>query len=208
MTTQNVAAMPRERRPGGSVARRLRALRREAAATARAQQARWRFRMRRGRAEFDRDVHELHARLRQSLPAYLIGANPWSLLTAPIIYSLLVPFVLLDLWVSAYQWICFPIYGIAPVRRRSYFVLDRHTLRYLNAIEKVHCTFCAYVNGLVAYVREVAARTEQYWCPIKHARAVQSPHARYHRFFDFGDAESYHRRLAEQRARLRGPAPP
>ncbi|MCC6988154.1 MAG: hypothetical protein IT181_04110 [Acidobacteria bacterium] len=109
---------------------------------------------------------------------------------------------------SVYQWICFPIYGIAPVRRRSYFALDRHKLRYLNAIEKVNCTFCAYANGLLAYVREVAARTEPYWCPIKHARAVPSPHARYHRFFDFGDAESYHRRLAEPRAHLRGPAPP
>jgi hypothetical protein len=208
MTTLAGTAVPRERRPGAPVARRLRTLRREAVTTARAQQARWRFRMHRGRVEFDREVHALHARFRQSLPAYLIGANPWSLLTAPVIYSLLVPFLLLDLWVTIYQWICFPIYGITPVRRRAYFALDRHTLRYLNAIEKANCTFCAYVNGLVAYVREVAARTEQYWCPIKHARAVPSPHARYHRFFDFGDAEAYHRWLAEQRARLRGPSPP
>jgi hypothetical protein len=35
---------------------------------------------------------------------------------------------------------------------------------------------------------------------------VPSPHARYHRFFDYGDAESYRTRLTEQRARLRGPA--
>lgn len=208
MTRPVGAAAVRDRRPGTPVARRLRALRREAVTAARAQQARWRFRLRRGRVEFDHDVHDLHVRLRQSLPAYLIGANPWSLLTAPVIYSLLVPFALLDLWVSLYQWICFPIYGIAPVRRRSYFALDRQKLRYLNAIEKVNCTFCTYANGLIAYVREVAARTEQYWCPIKHARAVPAPHARYHRFFDYGDAESYRQRLGEQRARLRGPAPP
>ena len=208
MTSLADAAVSRASRPGAPVARRLRALRREAVAAARAQQARWRYRVRRGRVEFDREVDDIHARLRQSLPAYLIGANPWSLLTAPVIYSLLVPFLLLDLWVSVYQWICFPIYGIARVRRRSYFTLDRHKLQYLNAIEKANCTFCTYANGLLAYVREVAARTEQYWCPIKHARAVPSPHARYHRFFDYGDAAAYRERLAEQRRRLRGPAPP
>ena len=195
------------RRPGARVARRLRALRREAVAAARAQETQWRYQVRQGQVEFDREVHELHTRFRQSLPAYLLGANPLSLLTAPVIYSLLVPFALLDLWVSLYQWICFPIYGIARVPRRSYFVLDRHKLHYLNAIEKVNCTFCAYANGLLAYVREVAARTEQYWCPIKHARAVPAPHARYHRFFDYGDAAAYHQQLAEQRRRLRGPVP-
>lgn len=208
MTPHTAVAVSREPQPGAPAARRRRALRREAVVAARAQQARWRYRVRRGRVEFDHEVHDLHARFRQSLPAYLIGAHPWSLLTAPVIYSLLVPFALLDLWVSLYQWICFPIYGIAPVRRRSYFALDRHKLRYLNAIEKMNCTFCTYANGLAAYVREIAARTEQYWCPIKHARAVPSPHARYHRFFDYGDAEGYHGRLGEQRSRLGRPAPP
>ncbi len=191
------------RRPGARVARRLRALRREAVAAARAQETQWRYQVRHGRVEFDREARELHARLRQSLPAYLLGAHPLSLLTAPVIYSLLVPFVLLDLWVSLYQWICFPIYGIARVPRRPYFVLDRHKLHYLNAIEKVNCTFCTYANGLLAYVREVAARTEQYWCPIKHARAVPAPHARYHRFFDYGDAQGYRRHLADARRRGR-----
>jgi len=170
-----------------------------------AQRQRWRYRIHRGRVRFDAEVREAHRRLRQSIPAYLIGANYYSLLTAPVIYSLLVPLALLDLWVTAYQWVCFPIYGMARVRRRRYFPFDRHKLAYLNAIEKVHCTFCTYANGVIAYVREVAARTEQYWCPIRHARAVTAAHPRYRRFFDYGDAHRYHRDLTAIR---RGLAPP
>lgn len=131
-----------------------------------------------------------------------------SLLTAPLIYSLLLPFVLLDLWVTLYQSICFRIYGIAPVRRRQYFTIDRHKLAYLNGIEKVNCTLCSYANGVIAYVREVAARTEQYWCPIKHARAIPNPHPRYHVFLDYGDAEGYRNDLGTLRDALRRAASP
>jgi hypothetical protein len=167
------------------------------------QERRWRFRVHKGRVRFDHEVRQAHRRLRQSIPAYLRGANLLSLLTAPVIYSLVVPFALLDLWVWAYQWVCFPIYGIARVRRRSYFVLDRHRLEYLNAIEKANCTYCTYANGVIAYVREVASRTELYWCPIRHARSIPAPHPRYHHFFDYGDAERYHRELVALRRTLR-----
>lgn len=212
MTMLQVPVLPPDMPPltphEARVARRLYALRRDARREVSEQQRRWRYRVRRGRVEFDREMAALHARLRQSLPAYLRDANPFSLLTAPIIYSLLLPFVLLDAWTTAYQWICFPIYGIARVRRTPYFVLDRHKLQYLNAIEKANCTFCTYANGVIAYVREVAARTEQFWCPIKHGSAVPEPHARYHHFFDYGDGERYHRDLLALRGRLRAPAGP
>jgi hypothetical protein len=66
---------------------------------------RWRYRVHRGRVRFDDEVRRVHRRLRQSLPAYLRGANFFSLTTAPLIYSLLLPLVLLDLWVSVYQWV-------------------------------------------------------------------------------------------------------
>ncbi len=132
------------------------------------QRRRWRYRVHQGRVRFDHEVRRAHRRLRQSLPAYLRGANYFSVVTAPVIYSLLLPMVLLDVWVSMYQWICFPIYGVARVRRRRYFPLDRHRLEYLNAIEKANCTFCTYANGVVGYVREVAARTEQ----VPGARSV------------------------------------
>jgi hypothetical protein len=144
-----------------------------------------------------------HRRLRQGVISWVRAGSLVSLLSAPLIYSLLIPFVALDLWVTAYQWVCFPIYGIARVPRRRYFVLDRHRLAYLNGIEKVHCTFCSYANGLIAYVREVAARTELYWCPIKHASTIPTPHSRYHDFFDYGDAQGYRQGLPEVRGKLR-----
>ena len=37
------------------------------------------------------------------------------MLVAPVIYSLIVPIVILDIWISLYQLICFPIFGISRV---------------------------------------------------------------------------------------------
>lgn len=169
------------------------------------QQPRWHYSIHRGRVWCDKELRESHRHLRQSIPAYILRGDLLSLVTAPIIYSLLVPFLLLDLWVTLYQWVCFPIYGLPRVPRRRYFTVDRHKLAYLNGIEKVHCTFCSYANGLIAYVREVAGCTEQYWCPIKHARAIPTPHQRYHAFFDYGDAQGYREELPALRRALRRP---
>jgi hypothetical protein len=167
------------------------------------QQRRWHHRIHRGRVWFDKELRESHRHLRQRIPAYIWEGNFLSLLTAPIIYSLLLPLVFLDLWVTLYQWVCFPIYGMPRVPRRRYFTIDRHKLGYLNAIEKVHCTFCSYANGLIAYVREVAARTEQYWCPIKHAREIPQAHPPYRRYFEYGDAAGYRHGLIALRKDLR-----
>ena len=127
-----------------------------------------------------------------------------SLLTAPIIYSLLLPLLVLDLWVTLNQSICFPISScMTRVPRRRDFAIDRHKLAYLNGIEKLNCTFCSYANGLIAYVREVSARTEQDRCPIKHARAIPAPHQRYHEFLDYGDASGYRKELRALRHAMR-----
>jgi hypothetical protein len=148
------------------------------------QQQRWQYRFHRGRIWFDKEVHHAQTQLKQGIPSFLWHGSVPNLLTTPIIYSIILPFVLLDIWVSLYQWICFPIYGIDRVPR-WYFAIDRHKLGYLNAIEKANCMYCSYANGVVAYVREIAGRTEEYWCPIKHARAVPSPHTHYQLFFDY-----------------------
>jgi hypothetical protein len=125
----------------------------------------------------------------------------------PLVYSLGLPFVLLDVWVQAYQAICFRLLGIARVRRRDYYRLDRHRLGYLNALQKVNCTYCGYVNGLVAFIREVAARTEQFWCPIKHAHRVRGQHRRSERFAPYGDAAAFARAVPELRRELRTSRP-
>ena len=104
---------------------------------------------------------------------------------------MIVPLVILDLSVTIYQQICLRIYRIPLVRRSDYLVIDRHHLDNLNGIEKLNCAYCGYGNGLIAYAREITARTEQFWCPIKHARRTLDVHRRAERFFDYGDVSSY-----------------
>lgn len=154
-----------------------------------------RFRVENQRVIFEREVLEAQRAIKTRVSRYLLDAHPLSVLTAPVIYAMLVPIMVLDLAVQIYQAICFPVYGIPKVRRRDYLVFDRHHLAYLNAIEKLNCAYCSYANGMVAFVREVAARTEIYWCPIKHARRMLGPHPYYQGFADFGDAEGFRGKL-------------
>ena len=157
----------------------------------------------RRRARHDAETRAAHRADRVGLWRYVLEGNLATVLTAPVIYSVLVAFVLLDLWVTAYQAVCFRAWGVRRVRRRDYLAFDRHTLAYLNAIEKVNCVYCSYANGLVAYVREIAARTEQYWCPIRHARRVRGTHERSEAFVPYGDARAYRARLPRLRAAIR-----
>jgi hypothetical protein len=166
---------------------------------------RWRYRIEAGRVRFEHEARQANARLKQRIPPFLRESSPLTILTAPVIYSLIVPVAILDLWVSVYQRICFPAYGIARVPRSTYIVIDRHHLGYLNAIEKANCMFCSYANGVFAYTREIAGRTEQYWCPIRHARRVRGAHAHYAEFVPFGDAEGYKQRLPLLRDELKPP---
>ena len=182
---------------------RLAALEREIEAELNQARANWRYRVEAGRVRFERDVHQAHRKLKQNVFRFLRDSNFASLVTAPVIYSLVLPIALLDLWVTIYQSICFRVYGIARVKRSAYIVVDRQHLAYLNWIEKINCVYCGYSNGVFAYVREVAGRTEQYWCPIRHAKRVRAPHNHYREFVDYGDAEGYHRRLIRLRAELK-----
>ena len=67
----------------------------------------------------------------------------------------------------------------------------------------MNCGYCGYANGVLAYVREIAGRTEQYWCPIRHAKRVRAPHPHYREFVDYGDATGYQQRLPLLRAKLK-----
>ena len=153
--------------------------------------------------EFEMGVAAAHRSVRLGVVKFLGGAAPAVVLTAPVIYSLIIPLALADAWVSAYQAICFRAYGLQRFKRSDYLAFDRHKLNYLNIIEKLNCDFCAYANGVIAYVREIASRTEQYWCPIKHAVKISDPHHRYYEFLEYGDAEGYRARLDAFRKRLR-----
>ncbi len=153
--------------------------------------------------EFERGVAAEHRRLRKSVTRFLAHSPASAILTMPMIYSLIIPLVIVDAWASLYQAICFRAYRIPRVRRADYIVFDRQRLAYLNWIEVLNCLFCGYANGVIAYVREIGSRTEQYWCPIKHALRIADPHPRYYEFLEYGDAAGYRARLEEFRERLR-----
>ena len=160
------------------------------------------FQIKGKRVEFERSVKDAHRRLKKNFFRWLVTNRPQNLITGPIIYAMVIPMMMLDLCVSIYQLTCFPIYGIRKVKRSDYFVFDRYQLGYLNFIEKSHCIYCEYGNGLMAYVTEILARTEQYFCPIKHAHKILGTHARYKLFLNYGDAADYEKRLEEFRVAL------
>jgi len=152
--------------------------------------------------EFERGIVIEQRKLKTSVRAFLARSSFGAIITAPVIYSMLLPLVVLDIWISIYQAICFRAYGIARAERRDYIAFDRGRLAYLNWVEALNCAYCAYANGVIAYAREIGSRTEQYWCPIKHALRISDPHQRYYEFLEFGDAEGYRTRLAAFRELL------
>lgn len=154
------------------------------------------------RVEFEQSIKQTHLNLKRNFFRWLVTDRPQNLITGPIIYSMIIPLLLTDLFITFYQLTCFPIYGIKKVKRAEYIVFDRQHLNYLNFIEKFHCTYCAYGSGMIAYISEIVARTEQYFCPIKHARKIVGTHARYIHFLDFGVADNYEAKLEEYRIAL------
>lgn len=160
------------------------------------------YRIQNGKPFFDADLRHRQRALKRSSWQFIRDSSQLMLLTSPIVYALIIPLVLLDLFVTVFQAICFPIYRIPKVKREEYIVLDRHRLPYLNTIQRLNCVYCGYANGLAAYVREIASRSEQHWCPIKHAQKTAGCHSRHCRFCDYGDAQDFHDRLRELAANV------
>ena len=174
---------------------KIRALESELAAEMSIRSAELKFNIDQGKIIFEREILLRHKQMKIKLWPYIRAANILVILTAPFIYSLIVPLVLLDLFITIYQVICFPVYGIQKVRRSEFLTFDRNHLAYLNLLEKINCAYCSYGNGIIAYAQEVAGLTEQYWCPIKHARRMYKTHSYYRDFLDFGDAEAFRQHL-------------
>jgi hypothetical protein len=173
------------------LSQRIRSLEKELQTTLGDKEKAFRYNWQKGKAKFESGVISEHLKLKQGLAAYLLESRLLAVVTAPIIYFGIVPFALLDLFLALYQGTCFPVYRIPKVRRSEYLIFDRSRLKYVNLLERFNCWYCSYANGLFAYATEVAARTEQHWCPIKHASRVRSPHSRYPHFLDYGDARGY-----------------
>lgn len=159
----------------------------------------FRYRISQGRIVFEQGIASEHRRLKVGVIRFLRSSPIGTLVIAPFVYGLIVPLAILDVSIWIFQKVCFSVWGIFPVARSDYLVLDRHHLGYLNSIQKLNCVYCSYANGMIAYAREVAARTEQYWCPIKHAIRTKPQHERYRRFLDYGDAQDFSTRLEKLR---------
>ena len=156
-----------------------------------------------GRVRFEKELIEEHRKLKTGVLKFLATSPLVFYVTAPVIYAVALPIALLDLFVSIYQAICFRAWGIERVNRSDYIAFDRHHLAYLNGIQKLNCTYCAYANGVLAFVRDVSARTEQFWCPIKHVLRIRGVHERYRDFLEFGDAVGFVGKSEVYRKRLR-----
>ena len=147
------------------------------------------------KVHFEEATKKYHETLMTKIHTYLYNAGLLKIIFAPVVWFCIIPAFFLDLVITVFQFICFPVYGIPKVNRSDYIILDRYALKYLNAIEKLNCVYCGYFNGLIAFVQEVAARAEQHWCPIKHARKISTIHSRYNKFFAYGDADSYKKEI-------------
>ncbi len=157
-------------------------------------QEEYRYEITNKKVYFEKEIKRQNKRLAKKIRYYLKDAPLLNIITTPVIWSCLLPALFLDLVVSFFQLVCFPVYSIPKVKRGDYIVFDRHYLSYLNGIEKINCYYCGYFNGLISYVQEIAARTEQYWCPIKHAKPTKSQHSRYKKFLDYGDGPGYRKK--------------
>jgi hypothetical protein len=184
----------------------IRALEEELRDKLHAHEARLEFRIRGRRVEFAEEIRAAHRKARVGIIRWVASGDIRNILSAPFIFALIIPFALLDLFLCIYHAVCFRLYRLPPVPRADYVVIDRHHLHYLNILQKLNCVYCGYVNGVIAWARELASVTEQYWCPIKHARKVRGSHARYAQFLDYGNAEAVEVRVVDLREELRKPA--
>ena len=141
--------------------------------------------------EFKKSAQEAQQRI-ESEASRLFRASFWRhVASVPFIYGMIVPLAFMDLALSIYQHVCFRLYSVPRVRRSDHFIIDRHYLDQLSAIDKLNCVYCGYGNGVFSYGREIISRTEQYWCPIKHAQKTRAESARYNEFLEYGDTDDY-----------------
>ena len=182
-----------------AIIEKIKKLENELAEEIQKKEARFSYKIHEKKIFFQEDINKKHQLLAKAVALYFADAALLNILTAPFIWACIIPALFMDAMVTLYQFICFPVYGIPKVKREQYIIFDRQSLRYLNVIEKINCTYCGYFNGLIVYVQEIAARTEQYWCPIKHARRIAAIHSRYKNFLEFGDGDGYRGKIEEIR---------
>ena len=92
------------------------------------------YTIRNGRIAFSNELLEQHGAASKRIRHYLSECSWIALAVAPVVYSLIIPVVLFDIFIWFYQTICFPIYRLPKVRRSEYIAIDRQHLQYLNLL--------------------------------------------------------------------------
>jgi hypothetical protein len=131
---------------------------------------------------------------RSSYPAlvrWLVGA--------PLVWLMIIPVVISDLFLEIYHQIAFPIFGIKKVKRSQYIrIWDREKLPYLTWYEKIGCMYCGYVNGWLHYASVVAGRTQNYFCAIAHLESRGFIPSEFEQSFaKYGDEAALRRRYEQ-----------
>lgn len=142
---------------------------------------------------FNSETKKKNKLLKKSILESIFSARVREVLSAPFIYAMIIPSVILHIFLFIYQQTAFRLYNIPIVKLWDYVTFDRKELDYLNILQKLNCFYCSYVNWLYSYAVEVAWRTEKYWCPIKNAKRVKWGHDWQKHFADYWDPEEFER---------------
>jgi hypothetical protein len=92
---------------------------------------RYGFSLRGRRVIFLKNIRKRNRQFRISSWRYIIPKNIRHVLSLPFIYSMIIPAVILDIFLTLYHHVAFSLYHIPKVRRRDYIVFDRRFLDYL-----------------------------------------------------------------------------
>jgi hypothetical protein len=147
------------------------------------------------RVEFLEKIRDRNKTFRIPAWKYAIPVNIRHILALPFIYMMIVPAITLDFFLTIYNWTALPLCHIPVVKRKELIVYDRQFLDYLNWIQKIHCIYCTYVNGVFAYAVEIGGRTERYWCPIKAAHKPKVHNNWYNDYADYGNPEEWNEKF-------------
>jgi hypothetical protein len=104
-----------------------------------------------------------------------------------MIWSAIVPLIIIDIYATIYQKVYFTIQGIPKIKRSKYLNLDRWNLSKLSIGQKISCIYCSYANGIAAWFKAIVNQTETYSCAIKHqyktpGQEHQSNYAEYKKY--------------------------
>lgn len=157
------------------------------------------YEIKNGYVTFEKEVLAKQKENMKNLLSWFREVPLLHLLTAPLIYAMVIPAIIFDVLLFVYQQMAFRVFKFEFIKRSDYMHFDHHYLGYLNAIEKLNCLYCSYFNGLMLYASAIAGRTELYFCPIKHAKKVVAQHMYYDEFLSYGDEEDYQEKLKELR---------